>query len=427
MIHLCASLTEATALDFWDLSSGAMLRSIQVPLSNAQFVRDSWIVGCHSTKCAVQIWNWKTQRMQFQCPTPERLNVLAVSPDGSYLAGGALSGKSYLWDLSAGILLTSWASHYKAVTAMVWSASGHMLITGGGDAAVAAFRLRDLLSLNVVVKLQSQLSAAESSKAPFCHFNHHRLPVTAVLCCGDRVFSSAKDSKVYCFDLISKSRRWVRQLPAPANCLAVDPGECFLFAGCSNGQIIRIRLLAPEDVALEKVDILESHTAEISVVISGCLDGRVLVSGDKLGNLMLTDVLSGGSMAKIKNLCHTGSTVRSPAPVRNLMTMLISRKEFGMRKVRKTGFPVPLKRVVTRPKTLTFRPVGNHPREPMHETTGAELNKEVLEELLDIENEAAGSGKQVTKLRREVQRWKQVHSELHDFTMKHVDFLSEDK
>lgn len=301
-----------------------------------------------------------------------------------------------------------------------------MLITGGADAAVAGFRLRDLLSLKDITKLESQLTAAESSKAPWCHFKQHRLPVTAVVCCGDRVFSAGKDSKVYCFDLRSKSRRWERQTPTPASSLAVDPGECFLYAGCTNGQIIRIRLLTPEDLGLEEVDVLESHTAEVTALITGCLDGRVLVSGDKLGNLMLTDVLSGGTMAKIKNLSHTSSAVRPMSPVRNLKSMLISRKEFGIRKVRKTGFPVPLKKVVTRvPKTLTFRPIGTQPREPTRETTGMELYEEVLEELQDIEGETAGSGKEVTRLRREVQRWKQVHSELHDFTMKHVDFLSE--
>lgn len=301
-----------------------------------------------------------------------------------------------------------------------------MLVTGGGDSAVAAFRLRDILNLKDVGKLQSQLTAAEASMAPFCHFNHHRLPVTAVHCCGDRVFSAAMDSKIYCFDLVSKSKRWERQTPAPATSLAVDPGECFLFAGCTNGQIIRIGLLNPENPALEEADILENHTEGVSALVTGCLDGRVLVSGDKLGNLTLTDVLSGGCMAKIKNLCHTGSTVRTPAPVRNLKSMLISRKEFGIRKSRKTGFPVPLKKVVIRvPKTLTYRPVGTCPKEPMHENTEMELYEEVLEELLDLEGEVAGSGKEVTKLRREVQRWKQVHSELHDFTMKHVDFTSE--
>jgi len=426
MIHLCASLTEGVALDLWDLSSGAMLRSMQVPLANAEFVREAWIVGSHITKCALQIWDWKTQRMQYQCSTPERLTVMAVSPDGSYLAGGSATGKSYLWDLSAGILLTAWSSHYKAVNAMVWTSRGHMLVTGGADAAVAAFRLRDILNLRTSAKLQSQLTEAEASKAPFCYFKHHRLAVTAVVCCGDRVFSAGMDSKIYCFDLVSKSRRWSRQTPSPALSLAVDPGECLLFAGCSNGQIIRIGLLKPEDTSTEEVDVIENHEAEVTALVTGCLDGRVLVSGDKLGNLTLTDVLTGSSMAKIKNLCHTDNAVRPAAPVRNLKSWLITREEFGKRKIRKTGFPVPLKKVVIRvPKTLTYRPVGTCPKEPMHENTEMELYEEVLEELLDFDGEVAGSGPEVTRLRREVQRWKQVHSELHDFTMKHVDFVSE--
>jgi len=425
MIHLCASLTEGTALDLWDLSSGAMLRSMQVPLANAQFVRESWIVGFHITKCAIQIWDWKTQRMLYQCSAPERLTVMAVSPDGSYLAGGSPSGKSYLWDLSAGILLATWASHYKAVNAMVWTSRGHMLITGGGDSAVAAFRLRDILNLKTTVKLQSQLTEAEASKAPYCYFKHHRLAVTAVVCCGDRVFSAAMDSKIYCFDLISKSRRWSRQTPTPAMSLAVDPGECLLFAGCANGQIIRISLLTPEDSSMEEVDVIKNHETEVTALVTGCLDGRILVSGDKLGNLALTDVLSGSSMAKIKNLIHTDNAVRVPAPVRNLKSWLISREEFGIRKVRKTGFPVALKKVVVRvPKTLTYRPVGTCPKEPMQENTEMEFYEEVLEELLELDGEVAGSSKEVTRLRREVQRWKQVHSELHDFTMKHVDFVS---
>ena len=67
------------------------------------------------------------------------LQVVAVSPDGKWMATGG-SGGAFVWDYQTGTLLRRLEAHQTRVNALRFSPSG-MLLTGGGDAVIRAWDL----------------------------------------------------------------------------------------------------------------------------------------------------------------------------------------------------------------------------------------------------------------------------------------------
>lgn len=62
---------------------------------------------------ALHFWAWGTEQPRLKCHAPEKLGPLAVSCDGSLCAGGGISGRVYVWEVSSGTLLRTWDAHYK--------------------------------------------------------------------------------------------------------------------------------------------------------------------------------------------------------------------------------------------------------------------------------------------------------------------------
>ena len=67
------------------------------------------------------------------------LQIAAISPDGKWMATGGGSG-AFIWDYPTGTMLRRLEAHHSAVTALCFSPSG-MLLTGGRDAVIRAWEM----------------------------------------------------------------------------------------------------------------------------------------------------------------------------------------------------------------------------------------------------------------------------------------------
>lgn len=66
----------------------------------------------------------------------ERINSLAVSPDGHTVASGDGNGVNKLWDVTTGAEKFGFKAHHFWVTALAFAPDGETLISGGADFTV---------------------------------------------------------------------------------------------------------------------------------------------------------------------------------------------------------------------------------------------------------------------------------------------------
>jgi pre-rRNA-processing protein IPI3 len=224
---------------------------------------------------------------------PEAATCMAVSPDDRLVAVGTASGKLCLWQLASGLFLRAVpGAHYRAVSCVQFTDDGSHVVTGGDDAAVHVWRVRDLL-----------LKSAEGAAAHAVHtWAEHTLPVTAVYVGSGggwaRVFTASQDRTIKIWELATGVLLHTLVLPSDVTCLAVDLAEQVLFAGCGDSKIYRV-LLQPAgvtslpgllDSSRAGDHTLAAHEGEI-LALALAVDGSCLVSAAKDGTLKVRAVV----------------------------------------------------------------------------------------------------------------------------------------
>jgi WD40 repeat protein len=66
----------------------------------------------------------------------ERVNAVAWSSDGRYIASGDISGKIQVWNSADGELIYTYPGHSGSVRTVAWSPDGKYIASGGGDTMV---------------------------------------------------------------------------------------------------------------------------------------------------------------------------------------------------------------------------------------------------------------------------------------------------
>jgi pre-rRNA-processing protein IPI3 len=174
----------------------------------------------------------------------ERLTAVAASPDGALLAAGGASGAVYIWEAGSGRLLRSWAAHYKAVTALTFTTSAAILVTGAEDTLVHAWLMCDLLDATL-----DSNAPAFARPAPMHTWSDHSLPVTglAVGTAGCEaaclILSSSLDRSVKIHRMSDGALLAAVTLPVAAMCVTMDAGEHCLYVGGADGTIYEVSLV----------------------------------------------------------------------------------------------------------------------------------------------------------------------------------------
>ncbi|CDZ97389.1 WD40 repeat protein [Phaffia rhodozyma] len=184
------------------------------------------------------VWAWQKDQLHQKIPLPEKLSCFAVSPTGTYCAGGTGTGHIYLWELSSGLLFNSFDAHYRRVSILKFTPDGHGLLSGSDDSRVSVWSVAALVSND----LQREIPTA------FANLADHTLPVTDIqIGLGgfpgeSRVWTSSLDHTVKVWQLTSPPTLLsTYHLPSPISALALDPLERAFYASAGK-EVFTVRM-----------------------------------------------------------------------------------------------------------------------------------------------------------------------------------------
>lgn len=230
-----------------DAASGATLFTFKQVRSSSGGVavlpRTGHVAVAQSGKLAVHLLAFGKDVPALKCHVAEPLGPLAASRCGSFLFGGARSGKVYVWEVATGELALVFDAHYKAVAALALSDDDALLVTGGEDAVVHVWRLADLLD-----GAQDAAASFGGGLSPLASFTEHALPVTAVHVgrggANARVYTASLDRTCKIWSLNGKQSLYTVSCPASVTCCLADALEQRLFLGAGDGKIYGVDLHA---------------------------------------------------------------------------------------------------------------------------------------------------------------------------------------
>lgn len=146
---LAASLSNAEGFDSIDVfqaATGRLHRPLEGPVSSFAFLPLGDLIAYASMEeIIVSELASGGARLRMPLPPGETIDLLAVSPDGRWLAGannGAGSRKIHLWELSGGTAAQPLIGHDHHITALAFGHDGR-LISGSDDTTALIWQLSD--------------------------------------------------------------------------------------------------------------------------------------------------------------------------------------------------------------------------------------------------------------------------------------------
>ncbi|PWN48790.1 WD40 repeat-like protein [Violaceomyces palustris] len=195
------------------------------------------VLQLERSKAILNVYSWQRDHPILRIVLPQRLSSLSLSPGGQYCCAASQDGRIFLWELSTGILLSSFDAHYRPITVIRWSSDASCLVTASQDARILVWSLAGLLHPSQ--QSSSSITSSSNNPTPYCTLSDHNLPVTD-LCLGSgdfpnslTIWSSSLDGSVKMWDVRTRSLVSTFLFPRPIQCLSLDPTERFFFASSS--------------------------------------------------------------------------------------------------------------------------------------------------------------------------------------------------
>ncbi|CCG83036.1 Pre-rRNA-processing protein crb3/ipi3 [Taphrina deformans PYCC 5710] len=329
-----------------DVQSGSHLHTFKLCSSSDRAVAliGSALFVAQNDKAIINVYRWHKEAIDQKIIIPEKLETLACSRDGTWLLGGASSGKIYLWETASGNLVFVKDAHYQSVAACAFSDDGFTFVTGSADTTVQIWKLTDVLD---------PYTSQELIKPRLTLTNHTLsivdLHIGAGTSVSARLYTASTDQTVRIWDLATGELLSTLLFPLPVTCLAVDSAERHLYAGTSAGIIHEVKLYKQDKVISVIGDMgaivtvgqsdegaLMGHESAISS-LSLSLDGSLLTSGAGDGQVFVWDVSTKQMVRKLKN---------QPGPISLLFSTIRPTEEAIVSKSSNNQFQ-PLKRAQT--------------------------------------------------------------------------------
>ncbi len=253
-----------------------------------RFFPDDNRVATAGFERAIRIWESATGKLLSQIAVGAPVNSLDISPDGLLIACATIAGQVTLWDPQESKKVADLAASGPAVAVVAFSPDGTTLASGGADALIRLWNVRDRI-------LDRELPAVGDSDRP------GRTLALAPSGHGEFVIVAYNTGALHAFDMRQEKTIWKRQAPKgefPTS-VAVAPNGKQTLVGCEDGAV---RLLAAGDgaVLLE----LKRMPATISAVAFGG-EGPMLAAGDAGGRVWLWN--QGGKTLRTERHDHQGA------------------------------------------------------------------------------------------------------------------------
>ena len=151
---ILATGDEQSTLTFWDVKSGKALRGCSTDqgtiLAIAFFARgDQVVIAAHKD---VRVWDARTlERGTPLDAVSKKVIELAVSPDGTLLAGASSGGEVLVWDLAERRLRRLLVGHRAWSNSVNFSPDGKTLASAGDDGTIRLWDVRTLQEVGVMV------------------------------------------------------------------------------------------------------------------------------------------------------------------------------------------------------------------------------------------------------------------------------------
>lgn len=228
-------ISTAKGLSSVDTSSGNLIKAYKqsenishgaVALQSAA-KRASSLLSIQKDKPILHHYALRKEGIVKRIVMPAKMDSLAASPNGQWLAAGSQNGSLYIWNLQSGALKTLFSeAHFQALKCLVWSKDSCVLASGGDDARVMLWRMADLSS--------------QGGMTPKFVFTTHSLPITSCnFSFGSfreaRLYTASLDATVSVFDVFSGRLLYTIASDSPINAMVVDPAERAIYLGARNG------------------------------------------------------------------------------------------------------------------------------------------------------------------------------------------------
>ncbi|XP_028765047.1 protein ROOT INITIATION DEFECTIVE 3 [Neltuma alba] len=297
LLVVCGDRSMGLGLKILDMNTGEELLHLPncaSPSSGVVCLRDQFIAASQINRHgsvgggAIGIWTLnKPQQALWSYPL-EEIGPLACTKDGTYLAGGALSGNAYLWDVTGGKLLKTWRACSKTLNCLLFSDDDSLLISSSDDGMICVWSLISLLDLEGTGSLPSLLHSLSG----------HESTITGLLTTSGNYFSvlvsSSLDGTCKVWDFITGRLVQTHVHHLAITSIFLYQGEGLLFSGSANGHIIGRKLdvdLEEElfSIASDQLLELKGHSGAITALTSGQAG---LISASEDNTICIWDVIS---------------------------------------------------------------------------------------------------------------------------------------
>lgn len=193
------------------------------------------VFAANASKPLIHVWpiNKQEQMASLRFVVPGKVNAMALTPDGCFLAAG-IQENIYLWHMNTGRMLNTLSKHYQPVTCLRFTDNGEHFISGGKDGAVLVWDL-------TFSAAPQDTGSGQDSTEPLYSFNDHGLAVTDLYSGigGIRSFlyTVSLDRCCNVYDLLGGTQLLSVVFPVALHSVIVNQMETHVFVGTGDGKV----------------------------------------------------------------------------------------------------------------------------------------------------------------------------------------------
>jgi WD40 repeat protein len=262
-------------LQSFDLAARKQLRADPLPQAPAALALSpdgTRLAVVLADSSQVQVWDLangaRFWQQSFGSGQPE---TAAFSPDGTRLAIAGRDSVIHVIDAATGSLLNSLRGHEGGVTALAWSPTGHVLVSGGTPG--------DLRLWTEPAQPRLRLAGHEPGNPPL----HHPGGGVCLSRDGRRLAVSREETGVNI--LATETLELLTTFPGPARPICFAEDDRVLLALTPQGQLKRWQLDAPASMADEFIPFKDGSTTHVALATNG----RWLAATNGTGKIQVWD------------------------------------------------------------------------------------------------------------------------------------------